>query len=114
DAGGRAGRGGRGGAAAMTLPDGNGKDLVQTLYTKCHGLNLIVSSWGYTHQGWEALFTSMVDVPAAQRPVLAEYLATNFPEKPRPKAVVIPGSAVVRIQEWAVPSLGSRPHDPLA
>src|SRR3954471_18619359 len=79
DAGGRAGRGGRAGGAAMTLPDGNGKELVQTLCTKCHGLNLIVSSWGYTHQGWEALFTSMVDVPAAQRPVLAEYLATNFP-----------------------------------
>ena len=56
----------------------------------------------------------MVDVPAAQRPVLAEYLAANFPEKPRPKAVVIPGSTVVRIQEWGVPSLGSRPHDPLA
>src|SRR5689334_4985333 len=104
-------RGGRG--AAVTLPDGNGRDLVQTMCTKCHGLNLITGSWGYTRQGWESVFSSMVDVPAADRPRLAEYLAANFPEKPRPRAVVVPGTTTARIREWAVPSLGSRPHDPL-
>lgn len=109
-----AGPGGRGGrGAAVTLPDGNGRELVQTMCTKCHGLNLITNSWGYTQQGWEAVFTSMVAVPASERPVIAAYLATNFPEKPRPRAVVIPGSSTVRIREWSVPSLGSRPHDPL-
>src|SRR6185436_2605650 len=98
-------RGGRG--AAVTLPDGNGRDLVQATCTKCHGLNLITNSWGYTRQGWESVFSSMVDVPAADPPRLAEYLATNFPEKPRPRAVVIPGSTTARIREWSVPSLGS-------
>ncbi len=105
------GRGGRG--AAVTLPEGNGRDIVQTTCTKCHGVNLIVNSWGYTRQGWETVFSSMVDVPAADRPRLAEYLAANFPEKPRPRAVVVPGNTTVRIREWSVPSLGSRPHDPL-
>src|SRR5262245_19982967 len=105
---------GPGRGAAPDLPDGPGKDLVQTTCTKCHGLNQITGSWGYTKQGWENLFSTMVAVPKDQSPILAEYLAKNFPEKPRPKAVVIPGSVSVSIKEWLVPSLGSRPHDPLA
>jgi virginiamycin B lyase len=112
--GGRGGRGGRGGADQVTLPDGNGRQLVQTLCTRCHGLNMVTNSWGYTRQGWEELVKSMVAVPGDQLPVLADYLAANFPERPRPAAVVIPGKASVTIKEWLVPSLGSRPHDPLA
>ena len=57
---------GRGGADPVALPDGNGKELVQTLCTKCHGLNLITNSWGYTRQGWETVFSSMVAVPKDQ------------------------------------------------
>jgi virginiamycin B lyase len=105
---------GRGGADPVALPDGNGKDLVQTLCTKCHGLNLITNSWGYSRQGWETVFSSMVAVPKDQSHVVAEYLASHFPEKPRPRAVLVPGKASVTIKEWMVPSLGSRPHDPLA
>jgi len=56
----------------------------------------------------------MVDLPKDQSAVVAEYLGKNFPEKPQPPAVVIPGSVTVSIKEWVVPSLGSRPHDPLA
>src|SRR5437667_143561 len=33
--------------------------------------------------------------------------------KPKPAAVVIPGSVQVSIQEWTVPTPGSRPPDPL-
>ena len=106
--------GGRGAVDQMTLPDGNGKELVQTICSKCHGLNLVTNSWGYTRQGWEAVFSAMVAVPGDQRAVLADYLAKNFPEKPTPTAVVIPGKTSVTIKEWVVPSLGSRPHDPLA
>ena len=36
----------------------------------------------------------------------------RFPEQPRPKPVVVPGPVNVSIQEWTVPTLGSRPHDP--
>ena len=109
--GGRGGRGcgGRGGAA-VTLPEGNGKELVQATCTKCHGLNQITNSWGYDREGWELVYTSMVDVPAADRAIITNYLAAHFPEKNRPAPVVLPGKASVTIKEWVVPSLGSRPR----
>ena len=106
--------GGRGGGQTMSLPDGPGKDLAQTQCTKCHALNLLANSGGYTRQGWEELFSTMVSLPNDQSAVLADYLAKNFPETPRPKAVIVPGSVQVNIKEWVVPSLGSRPHDPLS
>ena len=98
----------------VQLPDGNGKELVEATCTQCHRLNLLTGSGGYTRQGWEAVISSMVGLPREQTAVLADYLATNFPEKPRPAAVLLPGPVTVEIREWVVPSLGSRPHDPLA
>jgi virginiamycin B lyase len=112
--GGQAGRGGGRGGAAITLPDGNGKELVQTTCTKCHGLNQITNSWGYNREGWEFLYSSMVDVPPADRTIITNYLATHFPEKARPAPVVMPGKVSITIKEWVVPSLGSRPHDPIS
>jgi virginiamycin B lyase len=103
----------RGGPPAV-LPDGAGKELVQATCTKCHAINLVVNSAGGSRQEWEQLFTSMVAVADGDRATIGEYLAKNFPEKPRPAAVVIPGDTKVNIREWVVPSLGSRPHDPLA
>jgi virginiamycin B lyase len=96
-------RGGRGDA----LPDGEGKALTEKLCSTCHPTSMITSSNGYTRDGWKELFASMAAV-------LSDYLARNFPEKPAPKAIVIPGSAKVNIKEWVLPTLGSRPHDPLA
>jgi virginiamycin B lyase len=96
------------------LPDGKGREMVQATCTRCHGLNLITNSGGYTREGWEHVFSSMVAVPREQAAVLADYLAESFPVKPRPAAVLIPGSTTVSIREWVVPSLGSRPHDPFA
>src|SRR6266550_2056 len=98
----------------VQLPDGPGKEMVQTTCTECHALNLIVNSGGYTRQGWQDLFGTMVTLPNDQRGVVADYLAKNYPEQPRPPAVVIPGDVKVTIKEWVVPTLGSRPHDPLA
>jgi virginiamycin B lyase len=103
----------RGQGTPVSLPDGNGKDLVQQTCTNCHAINLVTNS-GYGREDWEKLYTSMVAVPADQRTVISDYLARNFPEKPRPPAVIIPGAVNVSIKEWIVPSLGSRPHDPLA
>ena len=45
---GRGQAGGRGGAAAISLPEGAGKELVQTQCTKCHAVNLIANSGGST------------------------------------------------------------------
>ena len=104
----------RGRGEPVQLPPGAGQELVQTSCTQCHRLNLIANSWGNTREGWKDLAASMVDLPADQADVVAGYLTTHFPVKPAPEAVVIPGDASVTIREWLAPSLGSRPHDPLA
>jgi len=96
------------------LPDAPGRELVQATCAKCHGLNLITGSWGYTRDGWHNLIASMVTPPPDQGAAIEGYLATHFPVKPAPAAVVIPGSSSVSIREWMAPTLGSRPHDPLA
>ena len=98
----------------VQLPEGNGKELVEAACARCHGLNLLANSGGYSAQGWDQAISSMAALPREQTAVIAEYLGKNFPEKPRPAAVLVPGSVTVSIKEWVVPSLGSRPHDPLA
>jgi len=103
---------GRGRGQVITLPDGAGKAAVEAQCTKFHALGLIANSGGYTRQGWEELFATMVALPPAEKTEIAEYLAKNFPEQPRPKPVVIPGAVRVTMREWNAPSLGSRPHDP--
>jgi virginiamycin B lyase len=100
--------------AEVRLPEGEGKPRVEALCAGCHGLELISRSGGYTRQGWEELFGSMVALPAEEAARVAGYLAEHFPVRPRPAAVLIPGSATVSIKEWLAPTLGSRPHDPLA
>lgn len=95
------------------LPEGTGKELVQSVCSQCHGLNLVTNA-GYTRDSWQTLFSTMVALPGDQAAQVAEYLAGNFPEKPKPQPVLIPGGVSVSIKEWLVPSLGSRPHDPLS
>ena len=104
---------GRGGAP-VTLPDGTGKDQVQTMCAACHPLTIIVNSRGNNQEGWDALTKSMLTLPPEVKTPMMEYLATHFPRKAGGEPVVVPGSASVSIREWIVPTLGSRPHDPLA
>lgn len=104
---------GRGRGAAPSLPDGPGKEIVETKCAACHSLGLVTNA-GYSRDEWISLFTTMVSLPQDQTGTVADYLARNFPEKPRPPAVLIPGPVNVKITEWLVPTLGSRPHDPLA
>jgi virginiamycin B lyase len=113
------GRGGGGrGFDQVTLPNGPGKELVQSACSECHGLGQVAASGGYDHQGWqltvERMVTDGAKVPPSQVPVVVDYLATAFPEQPKPPAVLISGSAKATIKEWDVPTKGSRPHDPLA
>jgi hypothetical protein len=58
---------GQGRGAAVTLPDGAGKDVVQAQCTKCHALGLIANSGGNTRQGWEDLIGTMVLLPGDQK-----------------------------------------------
>jgi virginiamycin B lyase len=107
-----------GGARGQTsLPEGNGKEIVQRTCGLCHGLGQVVSS-GYTRQGWANVVAMMVNAGAKLSPpqvdTVVDYLAKNFPEKTAPVAVIVPGDVHVTIREWLVPTPGSRPHDPLA
>ncbi|HEY6358030.1 MAG TPA: hypothetical protein VIX35_07280, partial [Vicinamibacterales bacterium] len=100
-----------------SLPEGAGKQIVQSSCTQCHGLDRIERS-GYTRDGWSNVVAMMINAGAkltpAQVPTVVDYLAQNFPETAGPKAVLVPGVVHVTIEEWLVPTPGSRPHDPLA
>jgi virginiamycin B lyase len=103
-------------AQAQDFPEGPGKQIVTAVCGACHDINRI--RVGYTPEGWRTVIRMMQNVetavPADQWAVVTEYLTKHFPERPRPAAVVVPGAAVAVIREWAVPTPGSRPHDPLA
>lgn len=98
--------------AEVSLPDGEGKAVVETACSTCHGLDRVTGN-GFSRDGWKSLFTSMVDLSPEETAAAADYLSKHFPETSRPPAVVIPGTASIAIHEWLLPTLGSRPHDPL-
>jgi virginiamycin B lyase len=103
------------GQTSTQLPDGNGKETVQKACGSCHALTTVTNA-GHNKQEWTSVVNMMVNqgapVPKAQIATVTDYLSKNFPEKPAPEAVVIPGSVEVSIKEWQVPTPGSRPHDP--
>jgi virginiamycin B lyase len=105
------------GQTPPNLPDGPGKEAVVTYCSDCHGLNRVANS-GYPQAYWHTAVRMMlnfgVPIPPDQVIPVTDYLAKNFPEKPMPAAVIIPGPVRVDIKEWQVPIPGSRPHDPLA
>ena len=100
---------------AADLPDGDGKKALQGACIQCHELERI-SGAGYTLEGWRNNLHMMVNagspLPKDQIEMVAQYLTKNFPEKPKPDAVVVPGPVKISIREWTVPTPGSRPHDP--
>jgi virginiamycin B lyase len=99
------------------LPDGPGKEQVAALCSGCHGLSRVMAS-GYPQAYWRTAIRMMqnfgVPIPPDQTDLITDYLAANFPEKPKPVANIIAGPAKIEIKEWQVPIPGSRPHDPLA
>jgi virginiamycin B lyase len=73
-------------ALAQNLPDGNGKETVEMVCTACHDLSPITDS-GFSRDDWELVVKNMIDMGAAIKPeqvsVIANYLAANFPPKPK-------------------------------
>jgi len=108
---------GPGGQAAQSLPAGDSKAIVETACTTCHAATMITNA-GHTREDWNLLFERMVsegaDVPQNQMAMVTDYLAKNFPERNVPKAVTVPGPFKVTFKEWKAPTVGSRPHYPLA
>jgi virginiamycin B lyase len=102
--------------AQAPLPEGTGKSVVETSCTQCHDLSRIQRS-GFSEAGWRNHVAMMKNVgakvPDEQMETLIAYLTKNFPEKARPKAAVVAGATHVDIEEWEVPTAGTRPHDPL-
>ena len=105
-------------AQEQKWPDGKGKDVVSTVCVGCHEARRFTAGNGYTPEGWQTVLDMMknigAEIPADRFADVKDYLIANWPEKPKPKAVVIAGPAQVEFKSWPVPTPGSRPHDPLA
>jgi virginiamycin B lyase len=99
------------------LPEGKGKDIVANNCNSCHKFFERVGG-GYTAEGWTTVMRMMknqgLQLPDDQAKVAKDYLVKNFPEKSKPKGVVVPGPYKVSMKSWNVATPGSRPHDPLA
>jgi len=102
--------------AQQPFPDGPGKEIVTTTCNGCHPADRVRA--GYTAEGWDSVVHMMQNfntpVSAEDWPTVKAYLVKNFPERQRPEAKIIPGPVEATIKQWPVPTLGSRPHDPLA
>ncbi len=98
------------------FPNGPGKDVVVAVCGNCHDINRARA--GYTADGWNTLQHMMQNfatpISAEDWPTVTAYLIKAFPERPRPAAAVVPGPVEASIKLWDVPTLGSRPHDPVA
>ncbi len=74
-------------AFAQNLPNGNGREVVETICSGCHDLSPITDAVGFSRQDWETVVKSMIDMGATIKPeqvsVIANYLAANFPPKPK-------------------------------
>ena len=104
---------GRGRGAPINLPDGQAKPLVEATCARCHSLALITNT-GYTKDEWSKTISTMVTLTRSENDLIVDYLAQHFPDVPKPRPVIVNGDQTVNFREWALPTKGSRPHDPLA
>ncbi len=69
-------------SAATTPSEGHGKELVETVCTQCHGLNLISSSGLRSRGEWENIVGEMIAMGAPllddEIAIVAEYLTAQF------------------------------------
>jgi virginiamycin B lyase len=97
------------------LPDGDGKELVQTVCTSCHGPDKFTAT-RLTRDDWRETVDLMVRYGARLNPgeaaTVTDYLARSFPGQPKPPGVAVHGPVNASITEWTLPTAGSRPHDP--
>ena len=72
-------------ALAQNLPNGNGKEAVETVCAGCHDLSPITESVGFSHDDWDMVVQSMIAMGAMIKPeqisLITDYLAQNFPPK---------------------------------
>jgi virginiamycin B lyase len=101
---------------AKEWPEGPSRARFIATCDGCHDINRV--RVGYTAEGWLTVVRMMQNahapVPPEEWGAMTDYLIKNFPERPRPQAVLVDGPVKADIRMWDVPTLGSRPHDPLA
>jgi virginiamycin B lyase len=97
------------------LPEGDGKDFVETVCTACHQTNQITRSSGYSEPGWRELTGTMIDLSGSpdERDRIMGYLATHFPPREDRAPKLIAGPVQIRFREWITPTLGQRARDPV-
>ncbi|MEX2367347.1 MAG: hypothetical protein WD601_12145, partial [Pseudohongiellaceae bacterium] len=99
---------------AGELPDGEGKELVQTACFSCHSAFNITNTAGYdSPQRWREVIASMMDLADAQAETISEYLASHYPASEDRRPTLVPGDTDIEITEWLAPTLGQRSRDPI-
>ncbi len=72
---------------AQELPDGKGKELVQTVCSSCHGLEAVVGQRA-DKDGWESIVSYMISrgmiASDEEFATMVDYLAKAFPPDPAP------------------------------
>ncbi len=101
--------------SAKGLPDGDGRDAVQSMCSSCHAINRIENSMGYSREHWLALMDTMIDLSDApqKRSLIGNYLAKHFPPNIHRTATLVDGDVDIQFKEWVVPTLGQRSRDPV-
>ena len=64
---------------AFALPEGDGKQLVESVCSSCHRASVIERSSGYTREDWRFLASTMIDLsnnPETEKRIL-DYLAAR-------------------------------------
>jgi virginiamycin B lyase len=96
------------------LPEGEGKELVQTVCFTCHSAFNITGSAGYdSANDWRDVFGTMVKLPNTQADTIGKYLAAHFPARTDRKPVLVEGDTKIEFKEWTAPTLGQRVRDPI-
>jgi len=75
--------------AQTQLPNGTGKQIVETQCTVCHEA-LRITNAGHTREEWDNVVHNMIMMGAVLKPeqisVVTNYLASNFPPKAKSKS----------------------------
>ncbi|MCC7486757.1 MAG: hypothetical protein IT529_17425 [Burkholderiales bacterium] len=97
------------------LPDGAGRERVEAMCLSCHQAREILTSSGYTREGWRELIATMIDLSQAPeaRESITGYLATHFPPNDRRAPKLVAGPERIAFKEWQTPTPGSRSRDPV-
>ena len=100
----------------VQLPEGKGKELVESRCTLCHGLDELVGRVNLNREDWQDRVNQMVayGAPLSKDEIaeVTDYLARNFAGPGKPAGVVIRGPIEARINEVPVRP-GLRPSESL-